>query len=106
MNEYFQSNLGQPKKWDRLWVGLVAGLAAPFFIIFAVFVAKSGEMPFALFVSYRGVKSFASPILSLGCVMNLLVFFLMLRGDLERAARGVILATFIWAIPIFYTKFF
>lgn len=40
-------------------------------------------------------------LLALGAIPNLLVFFLMLRKDLEYRARGVLLATFLVAFIVF-----
>ena len=46
--------------------------------------------------------NFITKLISLGAVMNLIVFFVFLRYDYEEKARGVLIATFIIAILTIY----
>ena len=50
--------------------------------------------------------NFITKLISLGAVMNLIVFFVFLRYDYEGKARGVLVATFIIAILTIYLNNF
>ena len=50
--------------------------------------------------------NFITKLISLGAVMNLIVFFVFLRYDYEERARGVLVATFIIAILTIYLNNF
>ena len=50
--------------------------------------------------------NFITKLISLGAVMNLIVFFIFLRYDYEEKARGVLVATFIIAILTIYLNNF
>ena len=50
--------------------------------------------------------NFITKLISLGAVMNLMVFFVFLRYDYEERARGVLVATFIIAILTIYLNNF
>jgi len=50
--------------------------------------------------------NFITKLISLGAVMNLIVFFIFLRYDYEEKARGVLIATFIIAILTIYLNNF
>ena len=45
-------------------------------------------------------------LISLGAILNLIVFFIFLKYDYEERARGVLLATFIIAILTIYINNF
>lgn len=92
-------------KWDKISIGFLCGLLGTVIGVLLFYVAKSGEVTFEEYLKMLQNKTFLSPILSLGCVVNMFVFFLFLRKDYYNAARGVILATFLWAIPIIWAKF-
>ena len=51
-------------------------------------------------------ENFITKLISLGAVMNLIVFFVFLRYDYEEKARGVLIATFIIAILTIYLNNF
>ena len=50
--------------------------------------------------------NFITKLISLGAVINLIVFFIFLRYDYEERARGVLVATFIIAILTIYLNNF
>ncbi|HEY0261809.1 MAG TPA: hypothetical protein VGB95_02200 [Chitinophagales bacterium] len=93
-------------KWDKMPIGFLCGLIAPVIGVLLFYFAKSDEVTFQGYLKLLQSKIFLAPLLSLGCVMDAFVFFLFLRKDYYNAARGVILAMFLWAIPILWAKFF
>ena len=50
--------------------------------------------------------NFITKLISLGAVMNLIVFFVFLKYDYEEKARGVLFTTFIIAILTIYLNNF
>ena len=49
---------------------------------------------------------FITKLISLGAIINLIVFFIFLKYDFEERARGVLIATFIIAILTIYLNNF
>ena len=58
------------------------------------------------FVSNSISDNFITKLISLGAVMNLMVFFVFLKYDFEEKAQGVLFATFIIAILTIYLNNF
>lgn len=46
-----------------------------------------------------------SAVISIGLLANLPAFFIFYRRKWDESARGVIMSTFLYAIPIVYIKF-
>ena len=92
-------------KWDRFFTGLIPGLLLPLlaFVFFYTFQMKVMTVTHYL----HAVRSpeLLSKILSFGCIINLAVFFGFISRDYYNAARGVIAATILYAIPTVVTKF-
>jgi hypothetical protein len=93
-------------KYDKLITGLIPGLIVPILAIFLFYIAKFNDLTFEAYFNYIKSPGILSPILSLGIVFNLVVFYLFINRNYNRAARGVILATILYGIPIIIAKFF
>ncbi len=93
-------------KYDKLITGLVPGILVPILAIFLFYIAKFNDLTPEAYFNYIKSPGILAPILSLGIVFNLLVFYLLINRDYYRAARGVILATILYGIPIIIAKFF
>ena len=88
--------------------------------IFSGFLANIVGTIFSVIISFQEIKisnilrilsnsisnNFITKLISLGAVMNLIVFFIFLRYDYEEKARGVLVATFIIAILTIYLNNF
>ena len=86
-------------------IGLIAGLLIPIVVIIG-------------FYNYRGIESITafidniiyvgifSELVSLCVVPNLLLFFIFIWTNRLKSARGVIIATFIYALVVIGLKFF
>ncbi|MES2620522.1 MAG: hypothetical protein V4615_06690 [Bacteroidota bacterium] len=92
-------------KWDRFWVGFVPGLLGPVVCILFFYFLKYTNNSFTEYLFMVRSPVVLSPILSLGVIVNLFIFFPFIWSNHYNAARGVIGATFIYAIPIVVTKF-
>ncbi len=88
--------------------------------IFSGFLANIVGTIFSVIILFQEIKisnilrilsnsisnNFITKLISLGAVMNLIVFFVFLRYDYEEIARGVLVATFIIAILTIYLNNF
>ena len=88
--------------------------------IFSGFLANIVGTIFSVIILFQEIKvsnilrilsnsisdNFITKLISLGAVMNLIVFFVFLRNDYEEKARGVLVATFIIAILTIYLNNF
>ena len=92
-------------KWDRFWVGFMPGLLGPLLAIAFFYVFKFSDRTISEYIHMVIRPSVLSPILSLGVIVNLFVFFPFIWNNYYNAARGVIGATFIYGIPILVAKF-
>mgnify|MGYP001177544626 FL=1 len=88
--------------------------------IFSGFLANIAGVIISVIILFQEIKisnilkilsdsisdNFITKLISLGAVMNLIVFFIFLRYDYEEKARGVLIATFIIAILTIYLNNF
>lgn len=89
---------------DRLLTGLVIGILVPVLFFMLIYQIKYGQMDFTTYVKSIWQMKLFLKILSL-CVFPNLGFFLMFyRRKYDMAARGVILATFIYAFVVVIAK--
>jgi hypothetical protein len=91
-------------KKDSFLTGLIPGLILPlvgFYIYFLLFFRYMG---FSSFVNHLVKINMLVSVLSLGVILNLVVFFFFYQKQLDRSARGVIAATFIYAGIVVYFK--
>lgn len=94
------------KRTDNLPAGLAAGLLLPFVILMIIYKVRFPEASFDEFLQIAVKEKMLAPLLSLCIVPNLGLFFLFLHLEKLKTARGIILATLIYGIPIVIYKFF
>ncbi len=93
-------------KFNKLWVGLIAGLVGPLFGFIAFYAIAASHLTFSGFVKMIVNNSSAhSGIISVCLIFNLVFFYIALRKDFYRAAQGVIMATFLYAPFVVYFKY-
>ncbi|TXD73099.1 hypothetical protein [Aequorivita antarctica] len=89
----------------EILIGLVIGLAAN----------MAGTYLYIFFFSKLSLEStleaalesdFLGSLIALGAILNLIVFFILLKKNQNYRARGVVLATVIAALAILISKFF
>lgn len=93
-------------KHNSLPFGLVLGLLSPLIPFLLFYLIGHHEKSLQVFVAdiYR-TKIFA-PLISLCVLINLGLFYLLINKLNYPAARGIILATLIYAFIVAYVKFF
>jgi hypothetical protein len=92
------------KKYDRMLVGLAGGLLTPVLVFAAYFTIHDPKLNLIDVLLRLNESGVLSHYLSLCAIANLLLFFLFLRIDAERAARGVLGATLIYAFTVLFLK--
>lgn len=93
-------------RYDKFISGFILGLIAPWLGVLLFYVAKFSYMPFSEYMNYVFNPRVFAPLLSLGIVMNLMVFFIFIWRNYYVSARAVILASILYIIPIVVAKFF
>ena len=99
-----------PKKGNNQALGLLIGLFCPIlgFVIYGTGWGLFHGRSFSYFYNYVfiGTPQFQSAIISLSILINLLPFFIFVRTDRLRAARGVLASLFVYMPVVIYLKFF
>lgn len=97
----------QPRKRnkiDTIGVGLMTGLILPVVLFFMVYVMKETEVSFVEYI--RGMWRMQA-LVKLGslCVFaNVAVFWYFLKKKYEKAARGVLGATILYAFVVLISR--
>lgn len=86
-------------------LGIITGLVVPFIVIIGFYMYRGSESIDAFFEKIVSVGIF-SELVSLCVVPNLLLFFIFMWTNRLRSARGVIGATFIYALIVIVLKSF
>jgi len=88
---------GRRKKYDTLSFGLTIGVSLPLMIFFAIYLIRYSNVPIGAYLEQLWKLKVTFKILSLCGFANLLVFFWFFRKQMDKAARGIIFATFLYA---------
>ncbi|OQY03984.1 MAG: hypothetical protein B6I20_03865 [Bacteroidetes bacterium 4572_117] len=91
-------------KYNSERLGLIAGTGLPMFVILGFYFYRKAESLAVFFDSISGAN-IISELVSLCVVPNLLLFFVFMWMNLLKSARGVIGATFIYAMIVLGLKF-
>jgi hypothetical protein len=94
----------RPVLFNSQKTGFLAGIVLPVvsFLIFYLF--RYRDIPLVEFLNYIYFRDVLSPLLSLNILPNLVLFFIFIRKDYLFSARGVLLATFLFAGVVFLLK--
>ncbi len=92
-------------KLDSQVIGLAFGLIAPIIVFFGFYVFKYSQIPFSEFLDFLRGANVIVQVLSICVIINLLIFFLFIWTHRYFSARGVIMATFVYAIIVVIFKF-
>ena len=94
------------KKNDKVSIGLGAGLVFPLFIFILIYYAKYSELSIQEYITSLWEFRVLVQILSFCVFPNLLLFLLYIRRKMDFAARGVLMATFIYALLVLASRLF
>ena len=89
----------------EIFFGLLSGFLANFLgVIIIIIVFK--ETNILKIINDSFIDDSITKLISLGAILNLIVFFIFLKYDYEESAKGVLLATFVIAILTIYINNF
>ncbi len=91
-------------RFDRLPIGWIIGTFLPLIIFFITYQVKYSEMEFSAFLRSMWDLKVLLKLLSICVFPNLGIFMLFYRLKYDMAARGVILATFMYAFLVLISK--
>lgn len=95
------------KNWlDSIWFGFLCGIMAPVSLFFFFYVTKHHAMGLEAYLRMIAFEGTLVERMSLCVILNLVVFYLFLWKHKYKSARGVILATFLYAGWVAYKKVF
>jgi len=92
------------QKYDSIVLGTVLGLLAPMTVFIIYYLVGYRGMRLFSFIHYLTVGEIFLPILSLCVTINLLIFFIFIWTKRDKSARGVLQATFVYAIYVCIMK--
>lgn len=93
------------KKLDRFSVGMIWGIVLPMLVFLLVYYFRYSSVPLGEFISNLGEMKILIKVLSLCGFTNLLLFLYFYRNQLDKAARGVIAATFVYGFMVLISRF-
>jgi len=96
--------LRKRNRYDRMLIGWLIGTMVPIVIFLITYQVKYSEMEFLVFLKSMWQMKIFLKLLSLCVFPNLGLFFLFYRNKYDMAARGVIMATFIYAFVVLFAK--
>lgn len=91
--------------FNKLYIGLLAGIIVPLIILFIYYLIKFNEVSFATFLRATHQYKIFFHVLSLCVIPDLGIFYLFINRKMFNGARGVIMACFIYALTVMIYKF-
>jgi len=91
-------------KYNQLSFGWLIGFLAPILIFIITYLVKYSEMEFISFLQNMWQMKIFMKLLSICAFPNLGFFFMFYRLKYDLSARGVILATFMYAFSVIIFK--
>ena len=91
-------------RFDRILTGFLIGIFFPLIIFLITYEVKYSDMDFLIFVRNMWKMKIFLKLLSLCVFPNLGFFFVFYRLKYDMAARGVIMATFMYAFLVLIAK--
>lgn len=91
-------------RFDRMLIGWAIGTIVPVIIFLITYKVEFSEMEFTVWLRNLWQMKIFLKLMSLCVFPNLGFFFLFYRNKYDMAARGVIMATFIYAFVVLFAK--
>lgn len=94
-------------KYDKMFIGLLMGVLAPFIVFLTVYLAKFwGEYSLKEVLEQIQELDLASKIVALSVFLsNMILFYVMYRMRKDRICKGILWATFLYAFLVIYLKY-
>lgn len=93
------------EKYDTLLSGIISGFIFPIIIGLLVYLFTAHGMGLISYLERIKDAHIVTHAITLCVFPNVFIFLLCNRFDMLRAARGILAATFVWAVIVFAFKF-
>ena len=82
----------------EVFIGIIVGIVANFIglILTIIFLHENSSISEVIYKSYE--EEFLNKLISLGAIMNLIVFFYFIKKRKDNVAKGILLMTIIIAL--------
>lgn len=84
--------------------GFLLGVLLPVVSFLGFYFIRYGDIPLMDFIKYTYFRGVISPLISLNILPNLVAFFIFIKADYLFSARGVLIATFLFALVVLVLK--
>ncbi len=91
---------------DTTVTGTLFGIIVPVIAFFIIYFALSGSQTLNEYLQRLIDRNIQGHFISISVIPNLLIFFIFIWLYKMKAARGVLLSTFLWAFLILAIKLF
>ncbi len=91
-------------KFDALGFGLLAGMILPLVIFMAIYLIGENSVDFSVYLKSLWKLNALLKVGSLCVFGNLAIFWIFLTLKYEKAARGVLAATLLYAFVVLISK--
>lgn len=86
------------QKIDKQWIGIVSGLIIPLISSFMIYSSRfQGQESYAEVISFMFKTMSIGKLMSLSVLPNLLFFFIIIKFELMKCAKGIVIATAIYS---------
>ncbi len=93
------------KKFDKVWIGAILGIVVPLIAFVIFYFVRYSDLSLGEFLKVYKNLGILTHILSLSVLPDLLVFFGFIQMNYLKGARGVLLATFLFAFTVLIVRF-
>ena len=93
-------------RYNDVRLGLAVGLIVPVITVLIFYLVKFSHLDIMGFLSNMSTRKVLSSLLSLCVIPNLLAFFIFIWTNMLYLARGVLMATFVFAVIVLAVKYF
>ncbi len=93
------------KRLNKPWLGLLAGLLVPVAAVTVFYFIRYSDLTLPDFLNAYRQLGILTHVISLAVIPNLMVFFGFIKLNFLNAARGVLLATFIFTLIVLIIRF-
>ncbi len=92
------------RKYNSLTTGFILGMVLPLVVLLGIALVRYPSVPFFKLLTHLWEMKLLVKIVSLCGFVNLLVFTFFYRNRMDMAARGVIMATFFYAVIVLISR--
>jgi hypothetical protein len=93
------------EKLDKILVGFIAGIIIPLIALTIYYFVRYSNLSLLDFLKVYRNLGILTHIVSLAVLPDLLVFFLFIRQNFLKSARGVLMATFLFTFVVLCIRF-